>query len=410
MKDRRYLTFPQLFALLMLGGGLYFFLGSHGLHLWAQGQEKAGGRAFFTAATGPVKELAERAGISAPLAAARERFHTLKDEPFDFSAILRAAPPDRTPSETPGRGAETAFGPLASGEAVNTDRFPENEKSEPASEDADRLHEPAPVPASGVSPQDRLVEETMDGGEQTVYNAEETRVPPAEEGEIPLPRNPVSRGSGEAQTFPQKILLMGDSLANSTATALVPLADEMPEIILVNHGKVSSNLANPVFTDWFAEVDTILETHQFHTVLLMLGANAAQSISFENREVPWDTPEWNRIYRERAARLIAKLKTQTERVFWVGIPPMLNRGYRERMERQNQIIREICADQGVHFLPIDTIMGDQDGKYTDYKTLKGRQIKLRLTDNIHYSPAGADILSRHLLKEIYPDLPLPQSR
>jgi hypothetical protein len=54
-------------------------------------------------------------------------------------------------------------------------------------------------------------------------------------------------------------------------------------------------------------------------------------------------------------------------------------------------------------------MGDQNGKYIDYKTVEGRQIKLRLSDNIHYSAAGAEILSRHLLNEIYPELSLPEN-
>lgn len=371
MKDRRYLTFPQLFALLMLGGGLYFFMGIGGLHLWAQGQENARGRAFLTSVTAPVKELADRAGVSPPLSAAKERFHTLKDKPFDLSAIRGTDPPGRAPD-----------GPI----------------------------ELDPVPASGDAPGGILMERTAVTVENSVIEHEDPRAAPPEEEEIPPPGGPVSREDGDTGSLPYKILLMGDSLANSTATALVPLAEQVPGIILMNHGKVSSNLSNPVFTDWFAEVDTILEAHQFHTILLMLGANAAQSISFENREVLWDTPEWNLIYRERAAKLIEKLKAHTERVFWVGIPPMLNRGYRERMERQNQIIREICTAQGIFFLPIDTVMGDQNGKYTDYKTLEGRQIKLRLSDNIHYSPAGADLLSRHLLNELYPDLPLPPGR
>jgi hypothetical protein len=410
LKDRRYLTFPQLFALLMLGGGLYFFLGIGGLHLWAQGQENARGRAFLTSVTAPVKELADRAGVSPPLSAAKERFHTLKDKPFDLSAIRATTPQDRTPPGTSERVAETAPVHRAPGAAEKAVPSPGKEKGITASEAPDGPVELDPVPASGDAPGGILMERTAVTVENSVIEHEDPRAAPPEEEDIPPPGSPVSREDGDTGSLPYKILLMGDSLANSTATALVPLAEQVPGIILMNHGKVSSNLSNPVFTDWFAEVDTILEAHQFHTILLMLGANAAQSISVENREVLWDTPEWNLIYRERAAKLIEKLKAHTERVFWVGIPPMLNRGYRERMERQNQIIREICTAQGIFFLPIDTVMGDQNGKYTDYKTLEGRQIKLRLSDNIHYSPAGADLLSRHLLNELYPDLPLPPGR
>ena len=359
LKDRRYLTFPQLFALLMLGGSLYLFLGSGGLDLWARGRENPEARAIFTAALGPLKDLAGRAGIVAPLAAAKERFHSLKETPFERADIRRPAPLGLIPAEP----------------------------AEPAVPEEPAL----PIPA--VLEQPPILEEPV----------------PPEEKEIEPSQNLVSREDEGTLPKPYRILLMGDSLANSTATALVPLAEQIPEVILTNHGKVSSNLSNPVFTDWFSEVDTILEEQQFDTVMLMLGANAAQPISLDTGEVLWDTPEWNSIYRERATRLIARLKAHTGRVFWVGIPPMLKQGYRERMERQNQIISEICTEQGISYLPIDRVMGDQNGKYIDYKTVEGRQVKLRLSDNIHYSAAGAEILSRHLLKEIYPELSLPEN-
>lgn len=399
MKDRRYLTFPQLFALLILGGSLYLFLGSSGLHLWAQGRENPGARTIFTAAIGPLKDLAERSGIIAPLAAARERFHILKEIPFDLAAIQKASSPVSIPA-TPSKSAGKEQAILSSPE------IREKPASPPESAGIELPGDDQARPPASDSFSASPVGSALPVPEQPP--ALEEKAPP-EENEPGPPQNRVTPEDEGTVSTPYRILLMGDSLANSTATALVPLAEQIPEVILTNHGKVSSNLSNPVFTDWFSEVDAILEEQQFDTVMLMLGANAAQPISLDSREVLWDTPEWNRIYRERAAKLIAKLKAHTERVFWVGIPPMLKQGYRERMERQNQIIYEICTEQGINYLPIDRVMGDQNGKYIDYKTVEGRQIKLRLSDNIHYSAAGAEILSRHLLNEIYPELSLPEN-
>jgi hypothetical protein len=346
-----------------------------------------------------LKDLAERSGIITPLAAARERFHILKETPFNLAAIRKASFPGSIPA-APSKSAGKEQAILSSPEIREKPASPPESAGNELPDD-----DPARPPASdsfSASP----VSSALPVPEQPP--ALEEQAPP-EENEPGLPQNRVAPKNEGTVSTPYRILLMGDSLANSTATALVPLAEQIPEVILTNHGKVSSNLSNPVFTDWFSEVDAILEEQQFDTVMLMLGANAAQPISLDSREVLWDTPEWNRIYRERAAKLIAKLKAHTERVFWVGIPPMLKQGYRERMERQNQIIYEICTEQGINYLPIDRVMGDQNGKYIDYKTVEGRQIKLRLSDNIHYSAAGAEILSRHLLNEIYPELSLPEN-
>lgn len=215
---------------------------------------------------------------------------------------------------------------------------------------------------------------------------------------------PPGEGKHGPGPLPAGVLLIGDSLANSTATALVPLVEEVPDLWVRKHGKVSSNLANPVFVDWFTELDILLAENSYHTVILMLGANAAQRITLGEEEYPWDSPEWNRIYRERARKLIQKLSPRVERIVWVGIPPMLKRGYRERMIRQNEIIKEICETNGIVFLSLEEVMGNEEGLYTDYKTIDGRQVKLRLSDTIHYTRQGATHLSRYLLTELYPEL------
>lgn len=200
---------------------------------------------------------------------------------------------------------------------------------------------------------------------------------------------------------PLRVFFMGDSLANSTRLALVPQTNRLDCLNLYARGRVSTNLSNLYYGNWIEESAQILKNRSFDLVIIMMGANASDAAREKGKLYKWKSPGWYKIYSERFKTLINQFKSEkVKKIFWVAIPPMRQEAYGARMREQNQIIQKLCQQEGVRFIEIKQIMGDENGFYTASKMIDGKEVRLRTKDSIHYTREGASLISQEIFRVI----------
>lgn len=195
------------------------------------------------------------------------------------------------------------------------------------------------------------------------------------------------------------VLLAGDSLVVATNFSFTPIANQYDDLIFRVEGVVGANLVNPDMFDWTERSATIAAEEDWDIVLIMLGANAVQPGFFNGHTLYFNSEEWVEVYKDRATRMVNNFKNDGAEVWWIALPPMQKDDYKEGILTVNGIIGEVCEETGAKMVSIDEIFGDENGLYTKYKVINGKQVSLR-TDGIHYTFAGARLLTEFLIDKI----------
>ena len=351
MKEEKLTNWQKVLLTLLITGLIYSFFGTEELEQWDREITSQRPRVLFHLLISPFSALAEQTGTTRIIPGLKEDFHELKG--YTIGTIF------------PGFPRLLAQVPLEIKQILNG--------------------------FQGIVPQDPLEPEPIPASNPLL----DKRPLPVEHF---LPNRNAQIPGGES------ILLMGDSLANSCGTAFIPLVNKREDLKIVKYGKVSANLSNPVFDQWFNNLDEVLMENQFEIVIIMMGANAAQAIDEGETRWEYGSERWEQLYRQRAEKLINKIKEEGVEIYWIGIPPMLNRNYNLKMETHNQRIARICREMGVNFLPVDSVIGNESGNYQEFRIQGGTQVRIRTNDGIHYTRAGGDIIARYILKSIFPDI------
>ena len=366
MKKERTVGWQNILIILITAGLLYAFFGIKDLMTWTEEIDSSGPRNILTGILTPMEALSISAGAEEFTEDIRKDFH--RNKTLSLEEMF-----PRSPSAV-----------ISGGRKILSDTkiflsgffFPE-----PVKEISQQQIIPAEVPDTPI---------------------EEENISPVSYEMIPdRPSPDVPNG--------EKLLLLGDSLANSCSVAFLPMVNKMENLEIEKYAKVSANLSNPVFSEWFLEMEKHLANNQYDIVIVMMGANAAQTIMEDGKRWNYGTEGWEKIYRQRARELISVLETASEKIYWIGIPPMMKKEYGIKMKAHNILLEDICRDKNVDFIPVDHIIGKEDGTFTMYKMIQGLQVRIRTPDGIHYSRAGSDLITRYILKEIFPGLELPRS-
>ncbi|MBI9101893.1 MAG: DUF459 domain-containing protein [Spirochaetales bacterium] len=399
MKEEKLTNWQTILIVLILSGLIFCLFGTEELSRWNREIETKRPRILFNLLLTPFYSFADSVEIDAIIPAYKDRFHDIKEKTIkeifpNVSRFLLSKLPE-----------QFIPGFLHSPETLTQDSaIIESIVPEVTIQGVPPETPPVPVPVPVPEP---ILHDPIFTDNSESITMEVPAVIPAAEKEQPLiiqdtPPPPPEPTPGLPRG--ESILLMGDSLANSCGTAFVPLISGREDLELVKYGKVSANLSNPVFDEWFEDLDEILVEKKFDIIIIMMGANAAQAIVDGDDRWAYGSVRWEEIYRQRATNLISRLKNSSSKIYWVGIPPMLKKNYRDKMEGHNQRIAELCRDLAIEYLPIGSVIGDEAGQYLEYKIIDGRQVRIRTADGVHYSRAGGDILSKYILTTLFPDI------
>ncbi len=203
---------------------------------------------------------------------------------------------------------------------------------------------------------------------------------------------------------PLDVLVLGDSMAGTALPAMLNQAVAGNKSVRVYYETHSaSSIAWPVFFDWPVEIKRVLEARlktrgrPFDLAVVVLGTNDAQAIRSEGRVYRFGTDGWKKIFRARATDFMTTLTANCGRVYWCGVPPMRQEGYRDRMVALNGIYRGLAAGfPTIEYVSLD-FLGDARGLYAQAKAIGKVEREIRAADGVHLSYAGAELLADRLL-------------
>lgn len=135
-------------------------------------------------------------------------------------------------------------------------------------------------------------------------------------------------------------------------------------------------------------------------------ADPAQAASSEKaapglRTYEFRTDEWAEQYMRRIDATIAALKSAGVPVFWVGLPSIRGQKSTSEMLYLNDLFRTRAEKAGVTYIDVWDGFVDEGGRFNvQGPDFEGQTRRLRVSDGVHFTKAGARKLAHYLEREI----------
>ncbi len=188
-----------------------------------------------------------------------------------------------------------------------------------------------------------------------------------------------------------RVVVFGDSLAHNLGSGLQSVLDDAPEIDVSTQATGSSGLVRDDFHDWPAAVEALLTGEDPPDIgVVMVGLNDRQVLTVDGETVQPLSDEWREAYAERVDEIIAAFSRRELPLVWVGLPPVSSSRLSTDLAAINEIVRERVRQGGAFYVDIWKGFVDEDNRYAaSGPDLSGQNARLRASDGIHFTPAGA---------------------
>jgi hypothetical protein len=241
------------------------------------------------------------------------------------------------------------------------------------------------------------------------------------------------------------IVVMGDSMADWLAYGLEDAFSDAPEIAVIRQNKRNSGLLRYEYKsdlDWWHAARDILSRQKADYVVMMLGVSDKQNIREKdlakeadkedadkkttddktadkdddpdnaiiapewqgkkaNGVIEFRSDQWAEIYSRRIDATVAALKSKGVPVFWVGLPSI--RGTRATADAVylNDLYRARAERAGAVYVDVWDGFVDEAGKFTTQgPDFEGQVRRLRSSDGVYFTKAGARKLAHYIEREI----------
>lgn len=200
---------------------------------------------------------------------------------------------------------------------------------------------------------------------------------------------------------PLRVWIGGDSMSQVFGQSIVDRCGERGNLACTLDYRISTGLTRPDYFDWPAHLaDEVLPTKP-EVIVIMFGANDAQSMELENGVFAVRDQAWQDEYRKRVGATMDLLAGDGRLVIWVGQPSMRKAEFSERMDIVDQIYAEEALKRPwVRFLDSRPVLS-ADGGSSYQATLpdgSGGQQQARQSDGIHLTRFGGDVLAEATLE------------
>jgi len=306
------------------------------------------------------------------------------------------------------------------------------------------------------SPQNRRQPGLFDWFEQQGVPPQPERAPPpVDYSRAPAPKKADPKAESAVTT---PILVLGDSMADWLGYGLELAYADAPEIGILRRHRTNSGLIRTEvrsdprgeYPDWPPAARDLIAAQKPKFVLMMVGINdrrqfrevapAAQAprvakpaapspvpdpaaLELDNpapdkpREIaavatPQPTPAvsrnlefrsdaWSEAYSRRIDDTIAALKTSGVPVFWVGLPPLRGQKAAADISFLNDLYRGRADKAGIIYIDVWDGFVDEDGRYAQFgPDLEGQTRRLRTSDGVYFTQAGARKLAHYVEREV----------
>lgn len=199
---------------------------------------------------------------------------------------------------------------------------------------------------------------------------------------------------------PLRLWIGGDSLAGSLGPSLGDLTGNSGVVQPVFDARDGSGLLSPEFLNWQKQGREDMLVYNPEVAVFILGANDAKTL----QEGAERDPAWRSRYAELVEEMLTVLGGNGRTVFWVGAPVMADSAYSERVQRVNEVFREVAATHPkATYVDAYSVFSAPDGTFARSLPLpSGNVVRVRGADGIHFTPAGGDLLAKTVFDQLDP--------
>jgi hypothetical protein len=234
--------------------------------------------------------------------------------------------------------------------------------------------------------------------------------PQAKPAVTPAPTQP--KAPAKVAFTPKKklrIWIAGDSLVITPGYSILRATLATPVIQSVGgvDGRVATGLERPDVFNWFKEIATEVKKLKPDVVVLHFGGNddhgymtgLPKGVSIDG----FGTASWRKEYGRRVGGVMDTVARAGGHTIWLGLPITRSPSQTQRFDVINAVAVKEAKKRPATATYIDTyttFAGD-DGGFAEYlQDRRGRTVKVRAGDGVHFERAGGDMIARMVLKQL----------
>lgn len=203
------------------------------------------------------------------------------------------------------------------------------------------------------------------------------------------------------------VLVVGDFMAASLARGLTETTAQNRDVRIVARTEGSSGLVRNDYYDWSAQLPQMMEEIEPDLVVVMLGSNDRQALRIDGTSQPVRSDPWVAEYGNRTNALAQIVGERDVPLIWVGMPAFQANRMTEDMVFLNDLYKRASASVEGDYIDIWNGFVDSSGAFiTSGPDADGQQVRLRNSDGITMTSAGAAKLAYYVEKPIVSKLGL----
>jgi len=196
----------------------------------------------------------------------------------------------------------------------------------------------------------------------------------------------------------RRVVVFGDSQAQGVAGGLQRVLIDDPRYKVLNRTHPGAALVHSE-SEWLLPVQSFVDKDKADIAVVMFGANDRLDMRDEDgKYVHFRSDDWHADYARRVDKVLTALTGGGLKVIWCGNPIARSPQYSADMSYINDIMAAEVAQYGGSFLPLWTVIVDNQGQFTAYgPDRSGQTERLRNDDGIHFTAAGYELIAERVI-------------
>jgi uncharacterized protein len=199
---------------------------------------------------------------------------------------------------------------------------------------------------------------------------------------------------------PLRVWVAGDSLAQVPGDALERIGGAL-DVVGVE-SRLSTGLARTDLYNWFTRIQQVPRQLHPNVVVFSFGADDAHDYMGGAHVGPFGSPSWVAEYRRRVDGVTRELNAAGIYVVWLGLPIPDGPGFKKSFPVMNRILESAARVHAKQATYVDTwhLLDDFHGRYTAYLRVHGKLTQIRMSDGVHYTQAGGDLVAAKVVAQL----------
>ena len=199
---------------------------------------------------------------------------------------------------------------------------------------------------------------------------------------------------------PLRVWVAGDSLAQVPGDALERIGGAV-DVVGVE-SRLSTGLARTDLYNWFTRIQQAPRQLHPNVVVFSFGADDAHDYMGGAHVGPFGSPSWVAEYHRRVDGVTRELNAAGIYVVWLGLPIPDGPGFKKSFPVVNRILEGVARAHAKQATYVDTwhLLDDFHGRYTAYLRVHGKLTQIRLSDGVHYTQAGGDLVAARVVAQL----------